>query len=78
MRSTRSENIAGDAGELDVRGFQKLEQAIALGSPALDKLAPISEKITKLSDGLGGTKLLAISPCLTKSAIHSLSFTSVL
>src|SRR5437867_772747 len=47
-----AENIAGDAGELDVRGLQELEEAVALGRPALDDLASIPQEVAKLTDWL--------------------------
>src|SRR5260370_41708471 len=47
-----AEYIGGDAGELDVRCLEKLEETITFGTAALDNLSSIPQQVPKLADRL--------------------------
>src|SRR6266571_8159499 len=47
------EDVARDAGQLDIGALEQLEETVLLRSPALNQLPAIAKEVSKLTDGLG-------------------------
>jgi hypothetical protein len=73
-----TEHVAHDARELDAGALEQLERAVPLrGQRARQRLA-VADQVAQHPDLGRRHEAGAHSPCRTRSAVHSASFTSVL
>jgi hypothetical protein len=73
---TRAPDVADHFGQLDVRVFEGLLDALRVSSGLTNQLRPRSGEVAQVPHRSGGTKLLRISPNASQSAIHVASFWS--